>query len=439
MIDIAKENFFKTLIKFPKRNLLIILFVFGFGEWLVSDIVNFSGGSFGFLILFFLGYFYLKNDHPKFNEPKGIDGWIKVCNDDLKFFDEFDKKNKLDQGKEVREEILNQIITAHDKQSITFVTENNEIDYASLLNKYFNKNTFKLNLINQLPLLDSKYLLPEFLSKNDAIFYHLKLPLTAKGLLWLKKLPQDMPVWLTLSSTEDENLKDELTCEIPENFKNKIIIFNEMKNTFIDIPFSLRKFIINPKKNIENSKKRSLKQLHTNWQGEIEKIRRLKLKDIQSKNQLLVAASVFASPISSLDVLSMTVLNSLMIKEIKEIWGCDWSPEILEKVSKEILKTAITQGVIEWSSQTLIGLSKFHGPNWLVAGAFQSISAAYLTRVVSRSLADFMAISKGVSEPDLEFIKNNSEKIVNNAFESEKINWRYLISELKTPLKLNFS
>ena len=143
----------------------------------------------------------------------------------------------------------------------------------------------------------------------------------------------------------------------------------------------------------------------------------MQLKGIQRKNQILVATTVFLSPIPSIDVMSMTVLNTLMIKEIKSIWGCNWSPEILDKLSKEILKTAISQGVIEWSGQTLIGLTKFHGPNWLISGSFQAISAAYLTRVLSSSLADFMALTKGVEQPDLEFIKKNSEKIVEKAFE----------------------
>ena len=112
---------------------------------------------------------------------------------------------------------------------------------------------------------------------------------------------------------------------------------------------------------------------------------------------------------------------------------------ILDKVSKEILKTAIAQGVIEWSGQTLIGITKFHGPNWLVSGTFQAVSAAYLTRVVSSSLADFMAITKGVEEPDLDFIKKNSEKIVEEAFEKEKINWKEFIFDLRKPLmKLSF-
>ena len=70
----------------------------------------------------------------------------------------------------------------------------------------------------------------------------------------------------------------------------------------------------------------------------------------------------------------------------------------------------------------------------------RQVSAAYLTRVVSSSLADFMAITKGVEEPDLDFIKKNSEKIVEKAFVKEKINWQGFISELPKPLmNLSFS
>ena len=45
-----------------------------------------------------------------------------------------------------------------------------------------------------------------------------------------------------------------------------------------------------------------------------------------------------------------------------------------------------------------------------------------------------MAITKGVQEPDLDFIKKNSEKIVEKAFEKEKINWKGFIYDLKKPL-----
>ena len=96
MFDISKENFFKDLIKFPKKNIFIILLFLGFGEWFLSDLINFAGGSIGFFILCFGGYFYLKSEKPKFNEPKDLDGWIKLCNEDLDFFEEIELHNNLE-------------------------------------------------------------------------------------------------------------------------------------------------------------------------------------------------------------------------------------------------------------------------------------------------------------------------------------------------------
>ena len=75
-MEAAKENFFKTFLKFPKKNILLILFFLGFGEWLISDVMNFSGGSLGFIILCFGSYLYLKTDKAIFNEPKNLKGWI---------------------------------------------------------------------------------------------------------------------------------------------------------------------------------------------------------------------------------------------------------------------------------------------------------------------------------------------------------------------------
>ena len=45
-----------------------------------------------------------------------------------------------------------------------------------------------------------------------------------------------------------------------------------------------------------------------------------------------------------------------------------------------------------------------------------------------------MAITKGVEAPDLDFIKKNSEKIVEKAFEKEKINWQDLFLILENHL-----
>ena len=439
MIDIVnRKNLLKTFLKFPQRNIIIIFFFIGFGEWLISDLMHLSGGTAGFVLASLGGYFLLKKDQPEFNEPKDINGWIRICNDDIKVLEELEKKNNNCKNNLLRKETLEKIILNYEKQSFSLVGDNIFDFYNDLFKKYFKQDTYNLDVINQLPSLISNTFSDQKIYNEDAIFYHINLPLSAKGLLWLNQFPKDMPIWLFTASPQNKTELDQiegLKEEVPENLKNNIIYFDSKKNILNKVPLNFRKFAFNPNKNIENTKKRVLRELHSKWQAEIEVVRRIKLKEIQRKNQIMVAASVLASPVPSIDVLSMTVLNSLMIKEMKAVWSCNWSPEILEKVSKQIIKAAIAQGVVEWSGQTLLNISKFHGPNWLLAGSFQAISAAYLTRVVSRSLADFMAISKGVTEPDLEFIKNNSENIVKNAFESEKINWKNLFNDLRdTPI-----
>jgi hypothetical protein len=53
----------------------------------------------------------------------------------------------------------------------------------------------------------------------------------------------------------------------------------------------------------------------------------------------------------------------------------------------------------------------------------QALSAAYLTRVVGRATADMLALSAGVSEPDLAEIKRQAPLLVARAAEAEKLDW----------------
>ena len=431
MSDINKVNFLQDFIRFPKKNFLILLFILGFGEWLISDVINFSGGTFGFIVLCVIGYLYLKKDDPKFHEPKDLNGWVDLCNEDLILLEEIEENNNLTKKNIERKYQFDEVLKETPKQRLTVINSNLDIEVRTLLRKYFKQNEFELKIVENLPSYNLEKGLPSNCLKSDAIFYNLELPLSAKDLLRLQEIPKEIPVWILILSSEIKNDLNELKSQIPERFINKIMNVDISNIKFINIPISFRSFLFNPISNINNTKKRLLKDLHISWQEEIEVIRRIKLKEIQNKNQLVVAAAVLASPVPSIDVLSMTVLNTLMIKEIRSLWGCTWSPEMIETVSKQVIKTALTQGVVEWSGQTLLNLSKFHGPNWLIVGSFQAISAAYLTRVVSRSLADFMAITKGISEPSLEFIKKNSDQIVAQSFQSEKINWMSFLSDLK--------
>ena len=110
MLDITKVNLMNNLIKFPKKNIFLILLLLGFGEWFASDVINLSGGSIGLFIVCFGGYFFLKNDQPKFKEPKDLDGWINLCNEDLNFYKEIEENNNFERQNLKRQESLDSII-----------------------------------------------------------------------------------------------------------------------------------------------------------------------------------------------------------------------------------------------------------------------------------------------------------------------------------------
>ena len=135
MIDVSKESFLKTFLKFPKKNILLVLFFLGFGEWLISDVIHFSGGSLGFMILCFGSYFYLKNDKAVFNEPKNLKGWIELCEKDLIYLKELEKENKLKKNKIKYGDKLHDILKENNKQRICLISNKFHNEYILFLNK----------------------------------------------------------------------------------------------------------------------------------------------------------------------------------------------------------------------------------------------------------------------------------------------------------------
>mgnify|MGYP001371325246 CR=1 FL=1 len=224
MIETVKENFFKTFLKFPKKNILLILFFFGFGEWLISDVIHFSGGSLGFIILCFGSYFYLKNDKAIFKEPNSLKGWIELCEKDLNNFKELEKENKFRRNYNFKiEEKFNEILEENKEQRICLISDKFHNEYTLFFNKYIKKEKYFLDILEGLPSNISGNELPDNLIIKEAIFYHINLPLSAKDLLWISKFPDNLPVWLTISSENNFLLKEIITKDYLSFYSNAIL------------------------------------------------------------------------------------------------------------------------------------------------------------------------------------------------------------------------
>ena len=90
---------------------------------------------------------------------------------------------------------------------------------------------------------------------------------------------------------------------------------------------------------------------------------------------------------------------------------------------------------MEWSGPALLCLAYLEGGTWIAAGLLQGLSAAYLTRVVGASMADWMALNAGVAEPDLEDLKRQAPLLVAKAAERERMDWSRFSDQAQQWLK----
>ena len=176
---------------------------------------------------------------------------------------------------------------------------------------------------------------------------------------------------------------------------------------------------------------RVLEQLHQSWQAELEGHRRSRLQTLLQRTQWTVAAGVLVAPLPSLDLLVLATANGLMLQEMARLWDCPWQPDTLKAAASELAKAALGLGLVEWSSQALLSASRLYGATWLVGGALQALSAAYLTRVVGRAMADVLALSSGVAEADLEAIRRQAPMLVSRAAEQERIDWSGFLNQAR--------
>jgi len=290
-----------------------------------------------------------------------------------------------------------------------------------------------LHWARPLPASSACWAWPEPFASCDALLYCLSTPLLAADLRWLEALPEGQPLWLLLKAdgadqlaagpAEEASAGAALLAQLGLASPPPLLCWRQRS----DLPMALQplaRICAREAPRLRRQRQiRSLESLHGRWQADLERLRRGHFQALQQRTQWLVAAGVVAAPLPSLDLLVLAVANGLMVKEMARLWDCPWSADQLRAVAVELARASLTLGVVEWSSQALAGAVKWHGATWLLGSAVQALSAAYLTRVVGRAMADSLARSVGVAEPDLERLRREAPLLVARAAERERIDW----------------
>jgi len=157
-------------------------------------------------------------------------------------------------------------------------------------------------------------------------------------------------------------------------------------------------------------------QLKQNIQLQLNQVRKRKALPVIEKYQWIAASATFANPVASLDLLAVGAINTQMIIDLGGIYKQKISLSQAQQISLELAKLMMKLGIVEISTQTIATILKTNSITYIAGGAIQGISAAYLTRICSLSLIEYLEqqeinLAQNHNTISLKNIKEKLEKV----------------------------
>jgi len=131
---------------------------------------------------------------------------------------------------------------------------------------------------------------------------------------------------------------------------------------------------------------RQTHQLRRDIQTALNQVRRRKALPQVEQLQWAAAATAFASPVPSLDLLATIAVNGQLVMDLGRAYHQPLSLDHAQEIAKELAAIVIKLGLVELSTQLLTTTLKSHAATYVVGGGVQAFSAAYLTRLCGESL-----------------------------------------------------
>ncbi len=397
-----------------------------------------------------LGAWWLRRPHPAGPGATDVPGWLERLEQLQNQFVQLEGERAPVQfsnsqpgvAHELRATQLAALREELGRQGLTFAlvgTQPPEVELQpALVEALRGPESLVLHWAHPLPTWSGGWSWPPLFEACDGLIHHLRTPLSAADLRWLESVPNGQPAWLLVNrgNLAQEPLAAELSAQLGPDLAQRLLFWDGHPEGLAASLAPLARELASTAPALRQGRQlRRLEQLHGRWQSDLERLRRQHFLPLQRRTQWLVAAGVVAAPLPSLDLLVLTVANGLMLRDMARIWNCPWTLEQLRAAATELAKASLALGVVEWSSQALAGLVKWHGATWLVGGTMQALSAAYLTRVVARAMADMLALSVGVPEPDLAAIQRQAPLLVARAADAEKLDWMAFLEQARQWLR----
>ncbi|MDX2213045.1 MAG: DUF697 domain-containing protein [Oculatellaceae cyanobacterium bins.114] len=134
---------------------------------------------------------------------------------------------------------------------------------------------------------------------------------------------------------------------------------------------------------------RQARALKATIQTELNQIRRDRALPLIEQSQWIAAATAFANPVPSLDLLATAAINTQLVMDLGAIYQQSFSLQQAKTVAGNLAEVMVKLGLVELSSQAIAPLLKSHVLTYVAGGLLQGVSAAYLTRIAGLSLITY--------------------------------------------------
>jgi len=369
-----------------------------------------------------------------------VESWEERCQWVLSQFSQLDPDPHPQAKRSAAlQDLLNNRERSHLRLALVSSGSPSSSDLPSFQTALRGSRPLQLVVSDPLPRKSTNWQWSDSFASCDALIFHLRPPLMAAELRWLDALPQGVPLWVLMEIGSPQvatTCLNDLRSQWPAGDPSRILPWDGQADHLATSLSPLSQWLAREGGQIHLiTLCRGLEQLHGRWQADLERLRRAQWQQLQRRTQWLVAAGVLLTPAMSLDLLVLSLGNGLMLRDMARLWDCPWTLEQLQAAALQLGKAALALGVVEWCNQAFATAFKLHGSTWLVGGTLQALSAAYLTRVIGHAMADLMARSVGVSEPDLAAIKAEAPLLVAKAAEAERLDWGAFLQDARRWLR----
>jgi len=136
--------------------------------------------------------------------------------------------------------------------------------------------------------------------------------------------------------------------------------------------------------------RQQIQQLQNQAEQALQEQRRKLAESAVSKYQNIIALSVFASPLATVDLATTVTLNIKLLLEIGEIYRQPLTLNQARFIAQDMVKQLVQLGGVELATAAIASFLKTNFVTYVIGGAVQSITAAYLTQVCACSLISYL-------------------------------------------------